>query len=106
MEVYLRGVAEQPAVPETWLARRQDVPDLVRAGLEVGREAVLTFVSLCAADSDQISVLVVIRRNSGHPDRLRADLHGCSVHPTFSNIRRAPGRIRFNRAWDALSFPR
>ena len=32
VEVYLRGVADAPEVPESWLAWRRDVADLVRAG--------------------------------------------------------------------------
>ena len=40
--VYLRGVAAEPDVPETWLAWRRDVPDLVRAGPEAA-EAALSF---------------------------------------------------------------
>ena len=40
--VYLKGVAAEPDVPETWLAWRRDVPDLVRAGPEAA-EAALAF---------------------------------------------------------------
>ena len=32
--MYLRGIVEEPAVPENWLAWRRDVEDLVRAGPE------------------------------------------------------------------------
>lgn len=32
VEVYLRGVPDEREAPETWLARRRDIPDLVRAG--------------------------------------------------------------------------
>ena len=40
--VYLKGVAAEPDVPETWLAWRRDVPDLARAGSEAA-EAALAF---------------------------------------------------------------
>ena len=40
--VYLRGVAAEPDVPQTWIAWRRDIPDLVRAGPEAA-EAALTF---------------------------------------------------------------
>lgn len=40
--VYLRGVAAEPDVPETWIAWRRDIPDLVRAGPETA-EAALAF---------------------------------------------------------------
>ena len=43
VEVYLRGVAEEPAVPETWLAWRRDVADLVRAGPEAAEAALSVF---------------------------------------------------------------
>ena len=43
VEVYLRGVAEQPDVPETWLAWRRDVADLVRAGPEAAEAALSVF---------------------------------------------------------------
>ena len=42
VEVYLRGVADEPEAPETWVAWRRDVADLVRAGPEVA----LSFVRL------------------------------------------------------------
>ena len=40
--VFLRGVATEPDVPETWIAWRRDIPDLVRAGPEAA-EAALSF---------------------------------------------------------------
>ena len=40
--VYLKGVAAEPDVPETWLAWRRDIPDLARAGPEAA-EAALAF---------------------------------------------------------------
>ena len=42
VEVYLKGVAAKPDVPETWLAWRREIPDLARAGPE-GAEAALSF---------------------------------------------------------------
>ena len=42
VSVYLRGVAAEPDVPETWLAWRRDIPDLARAGPEAA-EAALAF---------------------------------------------------------------
>ena len=42
VEVYLRGVADEPEAPETWLAWRRDISDLVRAG-PAAAEAALTF---------------------------------------------------------------
>ena len=40
--VYLRGVAAEPDVPETWIAWRRDIPDLARAGAEAA-QTVLAF---------------------------------------------------------------
>ena len=40
--VYLRGVAAEPDVPETWIAWRRDIRDLARAGPEAA-EAALAF---------------------------------------------------------------
>ena len=40
--VYLRGVSEEPNVPETFLAWRRDIPDLVKLGAATAR-AVLAF---------------------------------------------------------------
>ena len=55
VEVYLRGVAEEPAVPETWLAWRRDVEDLVRAGPEAA-EAALSFFRPRAAELARVPV--------------------------------------------------
>ena len=43
VEVYLRGVADEPEVPETWFAWRRDVEDLVRAGPEAAEAALTVF---------------------------------------------------------------
>ena len=48
VEVYLRGVADEPETPETWLAWRQDIPDLVRAGSAAVEAALSIFGPLPA----------------------------------------------------------
>ena len=55
VEVYLRGIAEEPAIPETWLAWRRDVADLVRAGPEAA-EAALSFYRPRAAELARVPV--------------------------------------------------
>ena len=55
VEVYLRGVSEEPEVPETWLAWRRDVADLVRAGPEAA-EAALSFCRPRAAELARVPV--------------------------------------------------
>ena len=55
VEVYLRGVSEEPEVPETWLAWRRDVADLVRAGPEAA-EAALSFYRPRAAELARVPV--------------------------------------------------
>ena len=55
VEVYLRGVAEAPEAPETWLAWRRDVADLVRAGPEAA-EAALSFFRPRAAELARVPV--------------------------------------------------
>ena len=55
VEVYLRGVEEAPEVPETWLAWRRDVADLVRAGPEAA-EAALSFFRPRAAELARVPV--------------------------------------------------
>ena len=55
VEVYLRGVEEAPEVPETWLAWRRDVADLVRAGPEAA-EAALSFYRPRAAELARVPV--------------------------------------------------
>ena len=53
--VYLKGVAAGPDVPETWLAWRRDVPDLVRAGPEAA-EAALAFFRPHSAELARVPV--------------------------------------------------
>ena len=55
VEVYLRGVSEEPEVPQTWLAWRRDVADLVRAGPEAA-EAALSFYRPRAAELARVPV--------------------------------------------------
>ena len=55
VEVYLRGVEEEPSVPETWLAWRRDVADLVRTGPEAA-EAALSFFRPRAAELARVPV--------------------------------------------------
>ena len=55
VSVYLRGVAAEPDVPETWIAWRRDVPDLVRAGPEAA-EAALSFFRLRPAELARVPV--------------------------------------------------
>ena len=71
VEIYLRGVAEQPDVPETLLAWRRDIPDLVRAG-PAAAEAALSFYSLRPAEHARVPlpaakeiVREAIRREEG-----------------------------------------
>ena len=71
VEVYLRGIAEEPAIPETWLAWRRDVADLVRAGPEAA-EAALSFYRPRAAELARVPVTAAkqiveetIRREEG-----------------------------------------
>ena len=57
VEVYLRGVPDEPEAPETWLAWRRDIPDLVRAG-PAAAEAALSFYSLRAAELARVPAAV------------------------------------------------
>ena len=91
VEVYLRGVAEEPAVPETWLAWRRDVADLVRAGPEAA-EAALSFYRPRAAELARVPVTAAkkivaeaLRRQEGRGLALvvvRGDgeVHAARVH--------------------------
>ena len=91
VEVYLRGVAESPEVPETWLAWRRDVADLVRAGPEAA-EAALSFFRPRAAELARVPVTAAkqiveeaIRREEGRGLPLvvvRGDgeVHAARVH--------------------------
>ena len=91
VEVYLRGVAEAPEVPETWLAWRRDVADLVRAGPEAA-EAALSFYRPRAAELARVPVTAakqiveeMIRREEGRGLALvvvRGDgeVHAARVH--------------------------
>ena len=42
VDIYLRGIAEEPDYPESWLAWREDIPALVRCGAQTAG-AVLSF---------------------------------------------------------------
>ena len=55
VEVYLRGVADEPEAPESWLAWRRDILDLVRAGPEAA-DAVLSFFRPHAAELARVPV--------------------------------------------------
>ena len=91
VEVYLRGVSEEPEVPETWLAWRRDVADLVRAGPEAA-EAALSFFRPRAAELARVPVTAAkkiveeaLRRQEGRGLPLvvvRADgeVHATRVH--------------------------
>ena len=91
VEVYLRGVSEEPAIPETWLAWRRDVADLVRAGPEAA-EAALSFYRPRAAEVARVPVPAAkkiveeaLRRQEGRGLPLvvvRADgeVHAARVH--------------------------
>ena len=91
VEVYLRGVSEAPEVPETWLAWRRDVADLVRAGPEAA-EAALSFYRPRAAELARVPVTAakqiveeMIRREEGRGLALvvvRGDgeVHAARVH--------------------------
>ena len=91
VEVYLRGVEEAPEVPETWLAWRRDVADLVRAGPEAA-EAALSFFRPRAAELARVPVTAAkqiveeaLRRQEGRGLPLvvvRADgeVHATRVH--------------------------
>ena len=56
VSVYLRGVAAEPDVPETWIAWRRDIPDLVRAGPETA-EAALAFFRPRPAELARVPVI-------------------------------------------------
>ena len=91
VEVYLRGVAEEPEVPETWLAWRRDVADLVRAGPEAA-EAALSFFWPRAAELARVPVTAAkqiveeaIRREEGRGlalivVRVDGEVHAARVH--------------------------
>ena len=91
VEVYLRGVEEAPEVPETWLAWRRDVADLVRAGPEAA-EAALSFFRPRAAELARVPLTAAkqiveeaLRRQEGRGLPLvvvRADgeVHATRVH--------------------------
>ena len=91
VEVYLRGVAEAPEAPETWLAWRRDVADLVRAGPEAA-EAALSFFPPRAAELARVPVTAAkqiveetIRREEGRGlalvvVRADGDVHAARVH--------------------------
>ena len=91
VEVYLRGVSEEPEVPETWLAWRRDVADLVRAGPEAA-EAALSFFPPRAAELARVPVTAAkqiveetIRREEGRGlalvvVRADGDVHAARVH--------------------------
>ena len=93
IEMYLRGVADEPEAPGTWLAWRRDVPDLVRAG-PAAAEAVLSFFRPLPAELARVALSVAkkIVREALHREEgrglpvvvVRADgeVHAARVHDT------------------------
>ena len=91
VEVYLRGVTDEPEAPEAWLAWRRDVADLVRAGPEASAAA-LSFVGLRPEELARVPAAVAkkivgeaIRREEGRGLPLvvvRGDgeVHAARVH--------------------------
>ena len=91
VEVYLRGVADEPEAPETWLAWRRDVPDLVRAGPAAAEAALSVFGPLPAelarapvTDAKRIVERAMVRQEGrGLPVvvvRADGEVHAARVH--------------------------
>ena len=111
VEVYLRGVSEEPEAPETWLAWRRDVADLVRAGPEAA-EAALSFFPPRAAELARVPVTVLakqiveeaIRREEGRGLALVVVRADGDVHtPRGSRSPRSCRRSRTRRCFCRLA---
>ena len=97
VEVYLRGVAEEPAVPETWLAWRRDVPDLVRAGPAAAEAALSVFGPLPA---ELARVPVTVAKQIVERAMVRQEGRGLPLV-----VVRGDGEVHAARVYDAMELP-